>query len=116
MQIPIFMPLVFNIFSNLVPRLGLEENVGLRKKALVVCRLCEEQIAAAQVPEHNIYCQLIFQKCERQNISPRAKLHQVAHIIDDLLAMSLANTYSCLLFMTIVITTHTCVHGFGIRL
>lgn len=59
-----------------------------KKPTFVVCRLCEEEIQAELLTEHNTYCQLIFQKCERDRSTPDKKLHMLGQIMSDLTEMS----------------------------
>lgn len=59
-----------------------------KKRTYVVCRLCEEEIQADLLTEHNTYCQLIFQKCERDRCTPDTKIQLLSQIMSDLTEMS----------------------------
>jgi hypothetical protein len=48
--------------------------------------------------EHNTYCQLIFQKCERDRCTPDTKIQLLSQIMSDLTEMSeyaLASRSAC---------------------
>lgn len=62
-----------------------------KKKRTVVCRLCEEEIQAELLTEHNTYCQLIFQKCDRDRVGPDVKLTLLLQTMSDLVEMSEPN-------------------------